>query len=333
VVGDSDAISTQTDQLGRDGTDRPKLPPMKDELITLAACQHGLLTLPQVRAARHEHLIRQRLRSGEWVREQPLVVRPALWEPTFTARITAVRLAVAAAGQATGWCFSHTTGARLLNLKVPASDELHVLLPVSRRGLALRDVHRHFTYKPFRVITVVDDPAPFLGPLLLQCATVLTRSDLLTLVEDLLRQERITLDYLRSFCGRGVSGSAAIRSVHEELRLEGTDKWMRRLVPLLVSAGLPKPALEVPIRDGSRLKFVLDGLWEDAGLALEIDDWATHGSRGASERDNQRDRWLFEHRDLVTFRTTPREIRDDPNKVVSDAVRAYRRGLERRRRS
>ncbi|HSP39178.1 MAG TPA: hypothetical protein VLR26_15650 [Frankiaceae bacterium] len=302
---------------------------MDEKLLALAATQHGLLTSAQIAAAGHEHLFRRRLRSQEWVKEQPSVLRPAFWNPTFAARVTAVRLAIKAVGPATGWCFSHTTAARLAKLKVPESDAIHVLLPVARRKLALAGVTRHFSERPLRTMRIVDEPVPFPTQTIVQCAVVLPRDDLLTLVEDSIRTGQVSLPLLFDGCERGVSGSAALRSVLYEISAEGTDRWMRRLVRLLVAAGLPRPALEVPVYDNRRLRAQLDGFYEDAKLALEVDDWETHGSRSAQERDRQRDRWLFDTRGIVTLRFMPREIRRRPAQVVNDIDQAYRRRLGR----
>lgn len=170
------------------------------------------------------------------------------------------------------------------------------------------------------------NPVPLLAPTIRQCAAVLARDDLLTLIEDAVRRERVSLALLRSACGRGLSGAGALSDALDELSAAGCDRWMRTLVPMLEAAGLPAPRLEVPMFDGSRLRARLDGLLEEALIALEVDDWETHGSREAQERDRQRDRWLFRAQGITTIRVTPREIRDRPQQVVEDVVRAYRRG-------
>jgi hypothetical protein len=169
------------------------------------------------------------------------------------------------------------------------------------------------------------EPVPFVPRAVLQCATQLARDDLLHLVESSVRAGRTDLPRLRVAGGRGFSGSAALRSALDELSAEGLDRWVRRVVRRLVAAGLPRPALEVPVPDGRRIRAYLDGYWAEAQLALEVDDWETHGSREAQERDRRRDRWLLNSYGIVTVRITPREIRDRPDEVVADIVQAYRR--------
>jgi hypothetical protein len=299
-------------------------------LVEVARRQHGLLTFSQILAAGHRTALRSRMASGEWVEEQPRVIRPAVLVPTFAARITAVRLAVNAHGAAAPWCFSHRTAAHLHGLRVPEPDDLELLLPSSKKRLELHDTAIHRSDRPLRVMWRQHDPVPFVPLTVVQCAAVLPRDDLLTVVERAVRSERTDLDRLRGACARGLQGSRALKDVIAELSAEGIDRWMRRLVRLVVPAGLPRPRLEVPVYDGRRIRAYLDGYWDDVSLAVEVDDWETHGARDAQERDRRRDRWLLARYGIVTMRVTPREIRDRPEAVVADLIRAYR---QQRRRS
>ncbi len=303
---------------------------MNGALLKLAARQHGLVTGRQVAEAGHRHLARRRIESGEWVIEQPNVLRPALWVPTFEARLTAVRLSLTVPGSPRAWCFSHTTAARLRRFVVPASDRIHVLLPLSRRRPELRDVVRHFTELPHVGARVDKDPVTAAADTVLDCAAVLDPDDLLALIEDLLRRELTTIEVLRSKLRRGRSGSAPLRVALDVLDDEGTDRWMRYLVQRLVSIGLPEPLLEYELREGHHLVAVLDGYFPDAALCLEVDDWATHGARAAAERDRQRDRRLLSRFGIETVRTTPRDLRNKPDAVVEDIRLAYQRRLSSR---
>lgn len=105
---------------------------------------------------------------------------------------------------------------------------------------------------------------------------------------------------------------------------------MRYLVRRLLGVGLPQPLLECPIREGNHVIAVLDGYFPDAALCLEVDDWATHGSRAATERDRQRDRRLLSRFGIETIRTTPRDLRTRPDKIVEDIKLAYQRRLASR---
>jgi hypothetical protein len=294
-------------------------------LLRLAARQHGLLTRQQLREAGRLGLLRHRLRSGEWVEQQPSVVRPAILPVTFRMRVAAVRLALGTGPGAPAWIFSHAPAAYLLGLPVREPVVPDVLLPAANRGTPLVDVQRRTTRRPPRRVWREDLPVTWLATVLRQCAEELGRDDVCHLVEFAVRHRRTSLNQLAEACGRGQAGSALLRDVVSELGSEGIDRWMRRLVRLVVRAGLPKPELEVPVRDGARIRAFLDGLWRTVRLALEVDDWESHGGRDAQERDRQRDRWLLRAYGITTIRVTPREIRDRPQAVIADIVAAYER--------
>jgi predicted transcriptional regulator of viral defense system len=61
----------------------------------------------------------------------------------------------------------------------------------------------------------------------------------------------------------------------------------RRFLKALNGLNAPLPQLNVPYGP-----YILDALWPDHGIALEIDDWATHGTRAAFRQDRERDRAL-----------------------------------------
>lgn len=108
---------------------------------------------------------------------------------------------------------------------------------------------------------------------------------------------------------------------------------MRFLVRRLLEVGVPKPELEYQVFDGGRLVAVLDGYLRDAYLGLEVDDWLTHGSRAAADRDRQRHARLLSRCGITTIRTSPRALRKDPTLVVETFKKAYERALGTRARS
>jgi hypothetical protein len=165
---------------------------------------------------------------------------------------------------------------------------------------------------------------PDVCTVIVQCAATLVRDDLITLVEHAVRSRRCTLDQLFAVCGRGVLGSRALRSVLDELSKDGRDRWARVLLRLLVAAGLPRPETERGIPADSPLIYV-DLCWWVLRLVVEVDDWQSHASRAASERDRDRDRWLRGEYGIVVLRVTPRQIRDEPERIVRSIVAAYRR--------
>lgn len=290
-----------------------------DDLVRLAQRQCGLLTTEQIGA---------RVLGDQWLEVLPSVFAPAVLTLDRQAMLVAIRLSLDARQSRTGapWTFAGPTAAELLRLKVPAGQPPTVVvegsscppMPGVRVGFARK-------LPPRRLIEL----APVLAvPLvIIQCASMLPRDDVVTLVEHTVRQKRCTLEQLRACCRRGVAGSAVLRSVVEELS-EGTDRWARVLLRLLVAAGLPRPETERGV-PGDAPRIYLDLCWWWLRLAIEVDDWASHASREASERDRDRDRWLMSDYGVTVLRVTPRQIRDQPQKVVRDIVAAYRRAERR----
>ena len=73
---------------------------------------------------------------------------------------------------------------------------------------------------------------------------------------------------------------------------------------MIATAGLSAPRMNVPFGP-----YELDAVWTDARVVVEIDDWATHGTRAAFEADRARDHVLsvagfrpvrVTHEDLTT---------------------------------
>jgi hypothetical protein len=85
---------------------------------------------------------------------------------------------------------------------------------------------------------------------------------------------------LRAVLGPGRVGENVPRSELE-----------RRFLGLCLRDGLPHPELNVwlPI-EGEEMQ--VDFLWREQGVIVEVDGWATHGTRLAFQRDRRRDRQL-----------------------------------------
>jgi len=84
----------------------------------------------------------------------------------------------------------------------------------------------------------------------------------------------------------------------------------RRFVAALIAAGLPPPAT-----GWNEIGFELDVYWPEAAFGVELDSWATHGTRGAFERDRERDEKLALAR-IATIRVTEARFRHRPEEVL-----------------
>jgi very-short-patch-repair endonuclease len=83
---------------------------------------------------------------------------------------------------------------------------------------------------------------------------------------------------------------------------------------------LPIPSLNEPFGP-----FTVDGIWREARLVLEIDDFETHGTAHPFETDRRRDAYTASH-GLRTIRVTPKRWRHDGDRLERDIRRALAHG-------
>ncbi|TVP77622.1 MAG: DUF559 domain-containing protein [Gemmatimonadales bacterium] len=76
----------------------------------------------------------------------------------------------------------------------------------------------------------------------------------------------------------------------------------RRCLQLIRSAGLPRPETNVTVGP-----YELDLFWPGENIAIEIDGWAHHSSRGRFEGDRRKDSWL-KARGIEVIRLSWRQI-------------------------
>jgi very-short-patch-repair endonuclease len=96
-----------------------------------------------------------------------------------------------------------------------------------------------------------------------------------------------------------------VRTDHTRSELEA--KFLR----LLRRHRLPQPVVNVQLD-----RFIVDFLWPDARLVVELDGWRGHGTRSAFEQDRARDAGLTLLRYEV-LRFTWRQIEDDVPTVIA----------------
>jgi hypothetical protein len=94
----------------------------------------------------------------------------------------------------------------------------------------------------------------------------------------------------------------------------------RRFLEVVRKAGLPEPAMNCFVAG-----FEVDAYWADHRFGVELDVYATHGSRLSFEEDRERDDALL-HAGIETTRVTGPRLDREPGEVVD----SIRRHLERR---
>jgi very-short-patch-repair endonuclease len=119
-----------------------------------------------------------------------------------------------------------------------------------------------------------------------------------------------------------VKFAAALSAFKPELAVLRSD-LERRFRDLVVAAGLPTPQTNVFVEG-----YELDAYWEAEGFAVELDVYATHGSRLSFEEDRERaDDLLLAGIELI--RVTDVRLEREPRQTIA-RVAAH---LERRRRA
>jgi hypothetical protein len=98
-------------------------------------------------------------------------------------------------------------------------------------------------------------------------------------------------------------------------------EFERRFVDHLVTGGLPRPAT-----GWNEVGYELDVYWPELRFGVELDSWATHGTRHAFEGDHDRD-LDFAVADVETVRVSERQFQQDPDAIAAKLARL----LDRRR--
>jgi hypothetical protein len=182
---------------------------------------------------------------------------------------------------------SHLAAGWLWGLVPNRPGTIHLTAPTARR--AKRDFLVHRAYLPEQDRTVLETiPVTAVSRTLLDLAAtlsasrferILERSDELCLLD--LRQVDALLKRVSHHPGVGrLRGALAI---YREDPVFLRSNLERRFLDLVLEAGLPAPSMNYNVAG-----YELDAYWERERFAVELDVYATHGSRAAFERDRLR---------------------------------------------
>jgi hypothetical protein len=213
---------------------------------------------------------------------------------------------------------SHQPAAALLDLRRSASPVIHVTTPrrANPRGIRAHRVRRLHADD----VGVRDGiPVTSVARTLLDLAAVLPLRQLIRAVEQAERLSVFDLRAVERLIGRshGRSGVRALRTailaVGGEAPFVNSD-WERDFLDFCQDHDIPKPELNVLVEG-----FLVDALWRDKRLIVELDSWVHHRSRRAFEEDRRRDGEL-QLKGYVVPRLT--RLDDDAARLISAAVAA-----------
>jgi very-short-patch-repair endonuclease/predicted transcriptional regulator of viral defense system len=260
-------------------------------------------------------VIARQLERGRWQRlhRNVYLIGPA--PPTLRAR---ARAATMTCGE--GAAVSHRTAAALYGLMPPRGD-VHVTVPGrnpgNRQGV---QIHRVTTLSFDEI--VVRDGLTLTSPARTICDVAGTEP--LTEAERALSEARVqrlvTTRALERVIERTptLKGSSVIRSLLRASEESGytRSEAERRLRRLAQAAGIDQPLVNVPL-----LGFVVDFLWPDQRLVVEVDGYQFHGHRQRFESDRRRDQQLVAAGYRV-IRVTWIQLRDEPIAVITSIAQA-----------
>lgn len=283
------------------------------EVSELAERQHGVVARRQLLAAGISSSAVIRMTSSGWL--TPIHAGVFLVAGSPLDREARWMAAVLAAGD--GALLSHRSAGELWGLLEPIEGPCHVTVSHGRRTHAGLVLHR--TRRPPRLDVRSSIPVTCPSRTLLDVAAGLSPRRLERAVEAADRHLLLEIAELTRLIeiSRGRKGMGVLRSVLARFRPvpETRSELERRFLRLCREAGLPPPAVNVPVAG-----IEVDFLWRQARVVVEVDGYAFHRDRAAFERDRRRDAALqrIGHR---VIRLTDRRVVGEPAAVIRD-VRA-----------
>jgi very-short-patch-repair endonuclease len=290
---------------------------------SIASEQKGLITYEQLRSlGLTPSAIGRAVSRGRLVpRHRAVYTLGHVALPPFADELAAVL----ACGDAA--LLSHGSAAALWGLIArPVDEHQHVIVvggDAGRRRPGIC-VHRVRHLEPIDITRHDQIPVTSPARTLLDLATVLPPLDLQQAVDEAIARNLVTQETLREVLERYPRrrGATVLARRADDIGVTVTrSEAERRFLSLVRKAGLPKPIVNVRVG-----KHLVDFLWREQRVVVEIDGFAFHGKRWSFERDRRRDaelqasgyvvlrftwRALISERDLVLVRLAQTLARAD----------------------
>ncbi|MFV0405968.1 MAG: DUF559 domain-containing protein [Propioniciclava sp.] len=301
-------------------------------IARLVARQHGVLAHWQLRAyGVSRGSIRARLVSGRIVPVHHGVYAISPSQLSAKGRWMAAVLAVGP-----GAVLSHWSAAGLWQLERPKSVTEVVkkngmsrrIMPINRYGEVV--VHSTRRLRPHEVITVGRIPVTSVERTTIDLAAAMTRRELDGFLAEADRHNLLHLNRLEEEIARwrGRKGIGLLRRVLSEWH-PATDEEMslfeRQFVEAIVAAGAPRPQVNPLVG-----KHLIDCLWEELKVMIELDGHSYHRDPATQTKDAQRDR----KHTLMGYqisRFTWQEFKQDRDLVIEQAIALLRHGARRQK--
>lgn len=210
---------------------------------------------------------------------------------------------------------SHRSGAALWGIASYGGASIEITVPAARRrsraGIRLHGGQVDVEDRTSRA----GIPTTSIARTLLDVAEVVDRNRLQRTLEEAERHQLLDLAAIERLLQRssGRRGLAPLGAALESLRPvpETRSELERSFVALCRDSNLPPPAVNTVVEG-----LEVDATWRQARLVVELDGYTFHRTRGAFERDRDRDARLL-LAGYQVLRVTARRLRDDPDSVVA----------------
>lgn len=300
----------------------------RGEMAALAMGQHGVVSHGQLLALGYSRGAIGRLAGAGWLHRLHRGVYAV--GHAAVSRHGLCLAAVLACGE--NAVASHQSAAWLWGLSPRFAAMPHVTAP--RRGHVRATIHLHHStiFEEADLTTCDGVPVTSVPRTSLDMAAVSARKGVEGLLEKAERMSLLEVTEIEAILAR--SGRHPGRRILRQALAIYRDPVMTRarserlLLAIVRRAGLPRPAINYSIAG-----MEIDAYWETERFAVEVDGYATHGTRAAFERDPLR----IEELKLLgidAIRITASRIEREPSQVgqrLRALLQARRRALHPRR--
>jgi very-short-patch-repair endonuclease len=219
---------------------------------------------------------------------------------------------------------SHRSAAALWGLPTRRTEEIHVSMPVHRRGRRRPGivVHRRTLLGPDDRATHREIPVTAPIATLIDLATSLSRDEREAAVNEADKLGLVDSETLRAALDevRARPGVAALRRTLDAPTFTLTDSALERaFLKLARQSGLPRPETQA-IVNGYRVDF----FWPELGLVVETDGLTYHRTPAQQARDRERDQ-AHTAAGLTALRFTHAQVSREASRVRSTLQAVARR--------
>lgn len=302
----------------------------EQQIQSRAAAQHRLISRRQAyEAGLSPRQVRYRVRTGAWQEVRPDVFQvdgrdAEGWHAVVMGAVLAVPGAVA----------SHRTALWLADVaRLGRPEEIDISAPNGRTAvLEGVVVHQHRRLDACDTRILAGIPTTTCERTIIDLAAGLCLSDRLDLVDAAICDGKARRKVLHRRAGelrRGRAGLAAViaatapdaaKNFRSWLEAEADRRWAAR--------GLPPPRWNVPLRDERGRIGIVDAVFADGLVVVELDGLRFHRTPAQRRADNERDRRLALS-GRIALRYTYLDIMERPDEVVAEISAAIRQVEQR----